>query len=88
MRRHYGVVDGRYKLIHFYEDDVDEWELIDLAADPLEQVNFYDHPDYRGIRGALKKELDRLRGKFNVPKKDPTASFEVGDTPARYRFFE
>ena len=88
VRRHYGVVDGRYKLIHFYEDDVDEWELIDLAADPLEQVNFYDHPDYRGIRGALNKELDRLRGKFNVPKNDPTASFEVGDTPARYRFFE
>ena len=50
--RHYGV-DGRHKLIHFYEDDVDEWELID-SADPLEQVNFYDHLDY-GIFGDLVK---------------------------------
>lgn len=88
VRRHYGVVDGRYKLIHFYEDDVDEWELIDLVADPLEQVNFYDHLDYRDIRKDLGKELNRLRGKFDVPKKDPATSFEVGDTPARYRFFE
>ena len=71
VRRHYGVVDGRYKLIHFYEDDVDEWELIDLVADPLEQVNFYDHPDYGDIRRDLGKELDRLRGKFDVPKRIP-----------------
>ena len=26
VRRHYAVVDGRYKLIHFYEEDVNEWE--------------------------------------------------------------
>jgi arylsulfatase A-like enzyme len=31
VRRHYGVRDQRYKLIHFY--NLDEWELYDLAED-------------------------------------------------------
>ena len=32
VRRH-GVADGRYKLIRFYENDVDQWELFDLKTD-------------------------------------------------------
>src|SRR4029078_13578090 len=30
VRRHYGVIDRRYKLVHFYEPDVNEWEMFDL----------------------------------------------------------
>lgn len=75
VRRHYGVVDGRYKLIHFYEADIDEWELIDLVADPREQINFYNDPAYAEIRTALREELDRLRNELDVPEADPQASY-------------
>ena len=85
VRRHYGVVDGRYKLVHFYEKDVDEWELIDLKADPLELKNFYGRKEYAKVQKKLTRELARLRKKYDVPKKDPAASFETGDTPQRYQ---
>ena len=85
VRRHYGVVDGRYKLVHFYEEDVNEWELIDLKADPLELRNFYGDKDYAKVQKKLARELASLRKKFGVPAKDPSASFETGDTPARYQ---
>ena len=31
--RHYGVTDGRFKLIHMYENG-DDWEMFDLKKDP------------------------------------------------------
>ena len=34
VRRHYGVVTDRYKLVHFYEPDIDDWELFDLQERP------------------------------------------------------
>lgn len=74
VRRHYAVVDGRYKLVHFYEDEVDEWELIDLKADPLEVKNFYGEPSYKETQSKLKAELDRLRSHYKVPLKDPPES--------------
>jgi len=67
VRRHYAVVDTRYKLIHFYEKDVDMWQLIDLKADPLETRNFYNNPEYATVRAKLHQELDRLRTEFEVP---------------------
>ncbi len=67
---HYAVVDGRYKLIHFY-GDADVWELIDLKADPLEQTNFYDRPDYADVQKKLQGELARLRQELAVPDIDP-----------------
>src|SRR5262249_37603360 len=33
VARHYGVIDERYKLVHFYEPQFDCWELFDLRAD-------------------------------------------------------
>ena len=30
VKRHYGIVTEKYKLVHFYHD-VDEWELYDLS---------------------------------------------------------
>ena len=85
VRRHYGVADGRYKLVHFYEESIEQWELIDLKADPLEQRNFYGKTQYAKVQKRLHAELNRLRKQYGVPESDPSASFETGDTPERYR---
>jgi arylsulfatase A-like enzyme len=71
VRRHYGVCDGRYKLIHFYEVDANEWELVDLQANPGENKNFYNDPKYADVRRRLHAELVRLQKMYKVPPKDP-----------------
>lgn len=58
---HYGVVTDRYKLIHYYKPDVDDWELLDREKDPLETKSFYKDPTYAETVKQLKGELDRLR---------------------------
>jgi len=70
VRRHYGVCDGRYKLIHFYEPDVNEWELVDLKANPGENRNFYNDPKHADVRRRLHAELVRLQKRYKVPPKD------------------
>ena len=71
VRRHYGVCDGRHKLIHFYEVDANEWELVDLQANPGENKNFYNDPKYADVRRRLHLELKRLQELYKVPPKDP-----------------
>ncbi len=71
VRRHYGVIDARYKLMHFYEPDVAEWELFDLEADPKEMKSVYDDPNYAKERARLEAELARLRAELKVPDQDP-----------------
>ena len=39
VKRHYGVRNDRWKLIHFY-NDIDQWELYDLQEDPHELRTF------------------------------------------------
>jgi arylsulfatase A-like enzyme len=63
VKRHYGVYDGRYKLIHFY-NDIDEWELFDLQSDPQEMHNVYDNPAYTSILLDLQAELKRLQEQY------------------------
>ncbi len=59
VKRHFGIHDGRYKLIRFYYD-IDEWEFYDLEKDPHEINNVYGHPDYAGIIEAMKDDLRDL----------------------------
>ena len=84
VRRHYGVVDGRYKLIRFYEPDVDEWELYDVDKDPNELTNVYGRADYSDIQQRLHTELARLRTQLDVPDNDPAHSI-VKRLPPRLR---
>ncbi len=60
---HFGVSDGRYKLIRFYKR-VDGWELFDLKSDPKELKNIYGDPKYKKIQDKMLKllnsEIDRL----------------------------
>ncbi|MFO7616415.1 MAG: sulfatase [Bacteroidales bacterium] len=63
VKRHYGVYDGRYKLVHFY-NDIDEWELYDLQTDPREMNNVYGDPAYSTILVDLRAELKRLQVQY------------------------
>ncbi|WP_433895614.1 sulfatase family protein [Sphingobacterium mizutaii] len=60
---HFGVSDGRYKLIRFYKR-VDAWELYDMKADPREMKNVYGQAKYKKVQARLEKllkqEIDRL----------------------------
>lgn len=82
VRRHYGVVTDRYKLVRFYGDDIDEWELFDLETDPLELTSVYGKPEYAQIQAELHAELERLRAELKVPDPDPAATFQANSPAA------
>jgi len=63
VKRHYGMSTERYKLMHYYYD-IDEWEMYDLQADPMEMKNVYDDPGYTSVRKKLHKRLTKLMKKF------------------------
>ncbi|HEX6961700.1 MAG TPA: sulfatase [Lacipirellula sp.] len=69
VAEHYGVTDGRYKLIHYYK--LGQWELFDLVTDPHEMNSVYGQPDYAAPRQRLEEELARLRSELEVTSDDP-----------------
>lgn len=74
VRKHYGVVTDRYKLVHFYEPGVNYWELFDLQRDPHELKSVYGQSDYADVQKQLETELARLRRELLVPDPDPPES--------------
>ncbi|MGL5705372.1 MAG: sulfatase family protein [Tannerellaceae bacterium] len=68
VKRHYGVRNDRYKLIHFY-NDIDTWELYDLKKDPKELNNLYGASGYEKIQKELHAELDRLQDMYEVEER-------------------
>jgi arylsulfatase A-like enzyme len=71
VARHYGVTNGRYKLIHFYAlegNAIDDWELFDLQKDPNELQSVYGLPEYSEPQAAMQRELKRLRDELRVPE--------------------
>ena len=66
VKRHYGVRDGRYKLIHFY-NDIDAWELYDLKNDPNELNNLYGKPGTERITKRMMKKLAELQEQYDDP---------------------
>ena len=82
VHRHYGVVTDRYKLVHFYEPEVNEWELFDLKTDPRELKSVFGQADHATIQRELNAELERLRRDLGVPFPDPPATMiKAGGTP-------
>lgn len=63
VKRHYGIVTEKYKLVHYYYD-VDEWELYDRLNDKNEMKNVYNDPKYAKIKAELHKKLATLRVKY------------------------
>jgi len=73
---HYGIRTERYKLIFYYAQPLGkngsfessltpEWELYDLQNDPSEMRNIYHDPANKELIKQLKKELLRLKEKYN-----------------------
>lgn len=79
VRRHCGVRNDRYKLIHFY--NLGEWEFYDLEKDQREMRSFYDNPEYQDIIAQMKIRLAELQQEYKVP--DDTGSVPA-DPPSNH----
>lgn len=66
VKRHYGIRDGRYKLIHFY-NDIDQWELYDLEKDPTEMNNIFGKPGTGEITYRMMKKLRDAQEQYDDP---------------------
>lgn len=75
VRPHYGWVTDRYKLVHYYAPDIDEWELLDRQGDPLETRSFYDDPAYAPIRAQLHAELEQARADVGDAQAPPREAY-------------
>ena len=64
VKRHYGIRTADMKLIHFY-NDIDEWEMYDLKADPREMNSVYGKPEYAGKQAELMQLLQETRKEYN-----------------------
>lgn len=85
VRPHYGIVTERYKLVHYYWPDLDEWELYDLQVDPRETKNFINDPSYAATIKQLREELEALRRECKAPPIDQIPPEAYGPAAARIR---
>lgn len=77
VARHYGVTDGRYKLIRYYALEgkpLDDWELFDLRKDPNELLSVYGSTDYQQVQQRMTEELEAARERFEVPEDNDFSS--------------
>lgn len=75
VRPHYGVITDRFKLVHYYKPDVNDWELLDREKDPLEVKNFYSDPAYAATVKELHAEVDRLRREVQETGEPPRSAY-------------
>lgn len=66
---HYGVTDGRHKLIYYHTKN--EWEYFDLKKDPQEMISQYYIPENQSKILSLKQELVRLRKQYDCTPAGP-----------------
>ncbi len=71
---HYGVTDGRHKLIYYHTKN--EWEFFDLEKDPHEMISQYYIPENKAVILALKQELVRLRKQYDANPAGPDITKE------------
>jgi uncharacterized sulfatase len=60
VRKQFGVRTETHKLIHFYGDGYEEFEMFDLVNDADEMINLYNMPQYAEVQKSLFAELARL----------------------------
>jgi arylsulfatase A-like enzyme len=83
VARHYGVVTDRFKLVHFYEPNMNYWELFDTQKDPHELTSVFGKPEYAAQQKELEAELARLRKELKVPDPDPPETTPPNRRPAK-----
>ena len=66
VKRHYGIRDSRYKLIHFY-NDIHSWELYDLINDPNEMNNLFGKPGMGEVTMTMMKKLRDAQEQYDDP---------------------
>jgi arylsulfatase A-like enzyme len=74
VRRHYGVVTDRFKLVYFYEPEANYWELFDRQTDPHELKSVFGDAEHADAQRQLEAELARLRRELKLPERDPPES--------------
>ena len=79
VRPHYGVVTDRYKLVHFYEPDVDDWELFDLKTDPQELTSVYGKPEYADVQKRAGRRARPAAGRAEGPRPGPGGDDDQGE---------
>jgi arylsulfatase A-like enzyme len=62
-----GIRTERWKLIHYFAEDPQEWELYDLQNDPNETENLYGRPEYADTTARLKERTAELRKETGDP---------------------
>jgi len=75
VRPHVGVITDRYKLVHYYKPDIDEWELLDRQQNPEETNNYYADPAYSEVIKDLKAELQRLQNEVGDTSETPRSAY-------------
>ena len=68
VKPHRGVRTETHKLIQWYTQDPQEWELYDLASDPNETVNLFGRPEHAALQQQLMQRLDSLLHEIPVRK--------------------
>ncbi len=71
---HRGIRTDRYKLIHYYKDEPEAFELYDLHSDPKETQNLYGRPEHAALETHLKERLAALQKA--VPDRPQTATLQ------------
>lgn len=69
VKRHYGIRTQDFKLIHFY-NDIDEWEMYDMKADPREMNNIFGKAEYAEKQAELMQLLKETQIRY--ADTDPT----------------
>ena len=58
---HRGIRTDQYKLIHYYKDEPEAFEMYDLRADPKETQNLYGKPEHASLQQHLQDRLAALQ---------------------------
>lgn len=61
VRANRGIRTERYKLIHYYDQKPEEFELYDLEKDPGERQNLYGRKEYEDLSRKLLARIAELR---------------------------
>jgi arylsulfatase A-like enzyme len=68
---HRGIRTDRYKLIHYYKDHPEAFELYDLVDDPGETSNLYGHSEHAQLFKHLQERLQALQAAVPERKDAP-----------------